>query len=539
MQKCMIKISQIKKNAFNESIYDQNRDLEPLIDSMNECGLIHDIVIDDDNTVISGHRRVAAAIALGWTHISFKRLKKKTKDAKLVVNANVQRVKSALEIFNELMILEEKHPSCQGSRRDIKGTSTGFDRGVTRQVKIAKEAGLKPNKVQKILKIGKFDKNLLALIGDKVSLDQIDKLVTTKEKRAKANEKIEADLPSARSDSPDFKPEIYNKSSLVLSEIPSKSVQAVICSPPYWDQRFYDNANELGRESTVKAYLQNLSQFFYEVFRVLKDDGSLFIVIADSFDDLCLQRIPSKLSDILIDDIHFILRNEIIWRKTTSLYKGNDSNFTTETEKILYYVKGRNYKKHPVLVPCKTQPKEVDDEIDEIEVMSHQNTDGTTRIGSLIDKFKTEKNMRDYWDPEEIAKACFEQGDKIININDLLTEGGDPDVILAPACHQKSKYLPEGTHHAAPYDVLIPAILIEKSTDEGDTVLDIFCGSGTTGEAAIKLGRKFIGYEIDSKSANMTEYRLLKCYQDTMKKQQEKENPVPSIDLFQEQKKAA
>jgi len=539
MKKNTIQISQLKKNAFNERIYDQNRDIESLIDSMRECGLIHDIVIDDDNTVISGHRRVAAAIALGWTHISFKRIKKKSKVSKLVINANVQRVKSVLEIFNELMVLEAKYPSCQGARRDIKGTSTGFDRGITRQVKIAKEAGMKPNKVQKILKIGKFDKNLLALVGDKVSLDQIDKLVTTKEKRAKANEKIEAELPSARSDSPDFKPEIYIKSSLFLSEIKSKSVQAVICSPPYWDQRLYDNANELGREKTVKEYLQNLSQFFYEVFRVLKDDGSLFIVIADSYHDLCLQRIPSKLSDILIDDIHFILRNEIIWRKTTSLYKGNDSNFTTETEKILYYVKGRKYKTNPVLVPCKTQPKEVDDESDEIEIMSHLNTDGTQRIGSLIDKCKTEKNMHDYWDNEEIVKACFKQGGKIININDFLIEGGDPDVILAPACHQKSKYLPEGTHHAAPYDVIIPAILINKSTDEGDTVLDIFCGSGTTGEAAIKLGRKFIGYEIDPISANMTEYRLLKCYQDTIKKEQEKENPIPSIDLLQELAEAA
>ena len=70
----------------------------------------------------------------------------------------------------------------------------------------------------------------------------------------------------------------------VLPELPEKSVHCVITSPPYYGLRDYGTGSEqLGLEPTVDAYISNLVGIFKEVWRVLRDDGTAWIVIADSY----------------------------------------------------------------------------------------------------------------------------------------------------------------------------------------------------------------------------------------------------------------
>jgi len=62
-----------------------------------------------------------------------------------------------------------------------------------------------------------------------------------------------------------------------------KSVQCVITSPPYWGLRDYGVAGQLGLEKTPEEFIDNLVKVFREVWRVLRDDGTVFLNVGDSY----------------------------------------------------------------------------------------------------------------------------------------------------------------------------------------------------------------------------------------------------------------
>lgn len=70
----------------------------------------------------------------------------------------------------------------------------------------------------------------------------------------------------------------------LMKEMPSESVQACITSPPYWRLRKYgDDPKELGQEATPEEFVANLTPVFEEVRRILKPDGTFWLVIGDSY----------------------------------------------------------------------------------------------------------------------------------------------------------------------------------------------------------------------------------------------------------------
>lgn len=69
----------------------------------------------------------------------------------------------------------------------------------------------------------------------------------------------------------------------VLKALPSKSVQAVVTSPPYWNLRNYGIANQLGLEETPEKYVANMVDVFRELKRVLRSDGTVWLNLGDSF----------------------------------------------------------------------------------------------------------------------------------------------------------------------------------------------------------------------------------------------------------------
>jgi len=69
----------------------------------------------------------------------------------------------------------------------------------------------------------------------------------------------------------------------VLRELPDKSVHCVITSPPYWGLRDYGVDGQLGLESTLELYVQHLVEVFREVWRVLRDDGTLWLNLGSSY----------------------------------------------------------------------------------------------------------------------------------------------------------------------------------------------------------------------------------------------------------------
>ena len=68
-----------------------------------------------------------------------------------------------------------------------------------------------------------------------------------------------------------------------LQEIADKSVQCCITSPPYWGLRNYGNDLQIGLEATPEEYVEQLVAVFKEVWRVLKDDGTLWLNLGDNY----------------------------------------------------------------------------------------------------------------------------------------------------------------------------------------------------------------------------------------------------------------
>ena len=68
-----------------------------------------------------------------------------------------------------------------------------------------------------------------------------------------------------------------------LKELEEGSVQTCVTSPPYWGLRDYDDADQLGQESHPEEFVKKLTEIFMEVHRVLKDDGTLWLNIGDTY----------------------------------------------------------------------------------------------------------------------------------------------------------------------------------------------------------------------------------------------------------------
>ena len=76
---------------------------------------------------------------------------------------------------------------------------------------------------------------------------------------------------------------VYHKSCFNMSELPDKSIQTVVTSPPYWGLRDYGVEGQLGLEPTPEEYVNNLVKVFREVKRVLRDDGTVWLNLGDSY----------------------------------------------------------------------------------------------------------------------------------------------------------------------------------------------------------------------------------------------------------------
>ena len=69
----------------------------------------------------------------------------------------------------------------------------------------------------------------------------------------------------------------------VLGTMAAKSMQMCVTSPPYWQQRNYGVQGQIGMEATVEEYIARLCDIFDVLYHVLRDDGTLWVVIGDTY----------------------------------------------------------------------------------------------------------------------------------------------------------------------------------------------------------------------------------------------------------------
>ncbi|WP_415397612.1 DNA methyltransferase [Sulfurimonas sp. CS5] len=133
---------------------------------------------------------------------------------------------------------------------------------------------------------------------------------------------------------------VYFKSSEVMNEIEDNTVSLMVTSPPYWDLKNYFKKGQIGQES-YEEYLDRLNKIWKETYRVLKNDGSMWININT--------RTKNKKPILIPNDIikeckkmGFKLKDIIIWHKSSGI-PTHKNNLVDKYEYFLWFIKDDNF----------------------------------------------------------------------------------------------------------------------------------------------------------------------------------------------------
>ena len=244
-----------------------------------------------------------------------------------------------------------------------------------------------------------------------------------------------------------------------ISEVSSDSIQTVITSPPYWGLRNYDNDEQLGQESSPEKFVSNLTELFSKIKRVLKEDGTVWVNIGDTY-------FGPKGG-------HYESKNSI-------------TNSTTGSE---YRQKRNAPPKHPYL------------KIGDLSGVPWMFATSMQKDGWYLkqDIIWHKPNPM----PEAVDNRCVKSHEYIFLFTKKKQYYFNADAIKIRDVRRGSVWslntasLKEA--HFAVFPEEIPALCIKAGSKEGDVVLDPFMGSGTTAVVAQKLGRKWIGFELNDK----------------------------------------
>jgi site-specific DNA-methyltransferase (adenine-specific) len=252
-----------------------------------------------------------------------------------------------------------------------------------------------------------------------------------------------------------------------LRELPDGSVRTCVTSPPYWGLRDYGNDGQLGLEPTPQEFVENLCQVFDEVWRVLADDGTLWVNLGDSYANKSLAGVPWRFA-FAMQDRGWYLRQDIIWAKPNPMPESVTDRCTKSHEYIFLFSK---------------QPKYFFDNegIKEPSVY----TDARHGTGRHTYDGKRAEN-------DGLLQQSF------VTITDTRNKRSVWTVNV--------KGYKEAHFATYPTELITPCILAGSS--EGDTVLDPFSGSGTTGEVAMTHGRNYVGIELNPEYAALSEKRI-------------------------------
>ncbi len=444
-----ISVEEIKPHPINSQIYDLSG-IEELKKSIESKGLLEPLVITKDKIIISGHRRYEVIKNLGWSSVQVRRVETLSSDEEieLLIHSNQQRVKTCKEILNEYEYLSEIIPSRQGKRSDLDKSDKS-----NKREEIANEINVPSSTIGKMLFIKKESPNLIEEIDKgKASLNQVY-IHCKRNKNRKEN--LKKSIPDIVSDSTSEDFIFYNKCSSNMSEIDSESINTIFTSPPYYKKRLYDSIDELGNEKDSKTFVSHLVEHLEDCKRVLTSNGSMFIVIGDTYENKDLQNVPHRLV-ISLQDRGWLLRNTIIWKKINPKPNSSKTSLNTTYEFIFHLVKNTEYKYHEILSPS----------IYTTTTYSRMNK--TNTLGKNENLMRTViprdgRNIGDFWTSDIIETTVAK------NLNDT---------------------------HPAPMTDEVCILPILMTTDINDTVLDPFSGLGTVGKVANRLQRRFIGYDI-------------------------------------------
>jgi len=297
----------------------------------------------------------------------------------------------------------------------------------------------------------------------------------------------------------------------VMRNLPDGSVDCCVTSPPYLGLRDYGEAGQYGLEASPTEYVETMRALFAEVRRVLTDDGTLWLNIGDSYSsgqsgsraadwrdgefltagidksapsrnrngvtnaDLPaknLMGMPWRTAFALQGD-GWILRNDIIWNKPNAMPESVTDRLSTRHEHLFMFSKKPKYwfdldairEPHAEVSLKRARPHRADPGRSAREGLPYEGVAAAQTLSLAQMNHEGGRNPGDVW---TIATQSFKSA------------------------------------HFAVMPQALAARAIQAGCKPGGTVLDPFSGSGTTGLAAAKHGRKYVGIDLSSDYLNLS-----------------------------------
>lgn len=317
----------------------------------------------------------------------------------------------------------------------------------------------------------------------------------------------------------------------VLRRCPSGMFDFCMTSPPYWGKREYRNGG-IGLEQVHDDYIFHLLAVFAEVKRVLKDTGSFWLNVGDTYVDKCLVGIPWRLAIKMVDEQGWTLRNSVVWNKV----KGGPDNTLDRLrnihENVFHFVKqprGYYYNADAIRsAPKKT--KVVNGSIvsatgvsgvrykRQIELATALSESEKVAATAALQEMLTSVVRGDVADFRMVIRGqqrtTHSDSEKLSGRAKELRERGFYFLKYHPNGSKPSdvwEIIPEDTQkridHFAPYPEDLCKIPLLATCPEDGLVLDPFCGTGTTNLVASKLGRSSVGIDLAPEYLQIAEQR--------------------------------
>jgi DNA modification methylase len=297
-----------------------------------------------------------------------------------------------------------------------------------------------------------------------------------------------------------------------LHELPAQSVQTCVTSPPYWGLRDYGHPLQIGKDQTPADYVRAIVEAMEGVRRVLRVNGTLWLNVGDSYQNAKGQAggvdpkqparrhglrqdrsIPGlKPKDLVgvpwmlafaLRDAGWWLRRDQIWNKPNAHPEPVADRTSTSHEYVFLLSKSRRYFFNAAAIgdpPSDAMLRQVAEGYNGVATRDYAALGAPNPSATKLRVIQS-------------ARRRIERDGKLwVNSRSVWTiptEASDED-------------------HAA----IMPQALAEKcilaGSREGDTVLDPFCGSGTTGVVAVRHQRCFVGIELNPSYLELARKRI-------------------------------
>ncbi len=302
-----------------------------------------------------------------------------------------------------------------------------------------------------------------------------------------------------------------------------RSVQAAVTSPPYWGLRDYGPANQIGLEATPEAYVCSLRGVFAEVWRVLRDDGTVWLNIGDSYATGAgsvgecpgggkqgeswrlrgLMTPPNRMpieglkpKDLVgipwrvafaLQDQGWYLRSDIIWAKPNPMPESVTDRPTKSHEYLFLLSKSERYyyDADAIAEPCsESMHAQVEQGYEGLGLKDYERA-GVQNPSSV--KARIIANARRKQDA--VGKSTY------VGFNDRYDFKAQRLTRNARTVWTVNTEPYAGAHLATMPEALVePCVL--AGCPVGGLVLDPFLGTGTVGAVSERLGRRWVGTDL-------------------------------------------